>query len=100
MLVNTRVYSFILLNTHEYSRLTKACAKWYDTFKGGGVMLWVIIGVGAVDITGRVLTLLYMMRHSAVRTLTYRTWVLLAGFLNFAFIAYWLFGYQKEDANV
>lgn len=63
-------------------------------------MLWVIIGVGAVDITGRVLTLLYMMHHSAVRTLTYRTWVLLAGFLNFAFIAYWLFGHQKEDANV
>ncbi|MEG0769406.1 MAG: hypothetical protein RRZ93_04820 [Ruthenibacterium sp.] len=56
-----------------------------------------IIALAAVDIAGRVLTLLYQMNHSAVRTLRYRTWVLLNAFVNFAFVAYWLLGFQKNN---
>lgn len=56
----------------------------------------VFLAIGAADILGRVLTLLYLMRHSAVRCLTYRTWVLLTGFLNFAFVFYWLLGWRRE----
>lgn len=50
----------------------------------------VLLVIGAVDILGRVLTLLYLMHHSGVRCLNYRTWVLLTGFINFAFVFYWL----------
>ncbi len=53
---------------------------------------YLIIIFATVDITGRVLTLIYMMKNSEVKTLTYRTWVLLVAFLNFAFIFYWAMG--------
>ena len=55
----------------------------------------IILALAAVDIIGRVLTLLYQMNHSGVRSLSYRTWVLLTVFVNFAFVFYWLVGRQK-----
>ncbi len=50
----------------------------------------IIAIIGAVDITGRILTLLYMMNHSEVKTWTYKNWVILVALLNFGFVAYWI----------
>lgn len=61
-------------------------------------MIW-ILAIGGVDMLGRVMTLLYLMRHNEVRSLSYRTWVLLVAFLNFAFLFYWLFGRKREGES-
>ncbi len=53
-------------------------------------LVLIIAIIGAVDITGRILTLRYMMKNSEVKTWTYKNWVMLVAFLNFAFIAYWV----------
>lgn len=55
-----------------------------------------VIIAGAIDLTGRVITLLYQTHHSEVRRLGYRTWVLLNAFLNFAWVFYWLCGKAKR----
>ncbi len=54
------------------------------------MLVGVIAIIGAVDITGRILTLRYMMKHSDVKKWTYKNWVMLVAFLNFAFVAYWI----------
>lgn len=58
--------------------------------------LLIVVIAGGVDILGRVLTLIFMMEHSTVKTLRYRTWVLLSAFLNFAWVIYWFAGYAPE----
>lgn len=60
-------------------------------------MLIYIILLGIMDLTGRVIALIYLMHHSNVRTLRYQTWVLLCAFLNFAWIFYWIFAYEKNQ---
>ncbi|MDO5602291.1 MAG: hypothetical protein Q4G07_05925 [Oscillospiraceae bacterium] len=56
---------------------------------------WVAVICGA-DLAGRLGTLYYQMNHSGVKTLTYRTWVLLAAFLNFAWVFYWPLGRKRN----
>ncbi len=53
-------------------------------------LVFVIAIIGAIDITGRILTLLYMMKNSEVKTWTYKNWVIIVALLNFAFVAYWI----------
>ncbi len=53
--------------------------------------------IGFIDILGRVLTLLYLMNNNQVKTLSYKAWVLLSVFLNFAWAFYWVLGKQKKD---
>ena len=64
---------------------------------GGGVTITFVIIAAVIDISGRIATLLVLMQHSAVKTLTFRTWTLLCAFLNFAWVFYFPFGYKKGD---
>ena len=50
----------------------------------------------AVDLVGRAATLVYLMHNAEVRCASYRTWVLLVAFINFAFIFYWLLAKPKQ----
>ncbi len=58
-------------------------------------LVLIVTIIGAIDITGRILTLLYMMKNSEVKTWTYKNWVILVALLNFAFIAYWVLNKPK-----
>ena len=60
-------------------------------------MLTVIVIAAGIDLAGRIITLLVLMQHSSVKTLSFRTWTLLCAFLNFAWVFYYPFGYKKGD---
>ncbi|MEG1153169.1 MAG: hypothetical protein RSD61_01430 [Ruthenibacterium sp.] len=59
------------------------------------LIAWIVI-LGGVDLIGRVIALMHLMHHSAVRTFKYQTWVLLCAFLNFAWVFYWIFAFEKN----
>lgn len=56
-----------------------------------------IAGIGFLDIAGRIGALIILMNDNNVRKLSYRTWVLLCMFLNFAWVFYFMIGRGKKD---
>ena len=55
------------------------------------VILWVAV-LGAAELLLRVCVLLYQMGHGGVKTLSYRTWVLLVALVPLAWFAYLIAG--------
>ncbi len=62
-------------------------------------LIIIVIILGIIDITGRMITLSHMLKNTQVRTLNYKTWMWLVALLNFAFIAYWLFAHKKSKGE-
>lgn len=62
-------------------------------------MNWIIIiaVLGFIDIMGRIVALGLLMQDGNVKSLTYKTWVLLCVFLNFAWVVYFITGRGKKN---
>lgn len=62
-------------------------------------MNWIIIiaVLGFIDITGRIIALGLLMQNGSVKCLTYKAWVLLCVFLNFAWVFYFILGRGKKN---